>query len=431
MDKARFRFKILNILYGLLLLSLLSIFVKDLFFPWRYDSWQISEFLINYQGGFVRRGLLGELLFLFVKYTGVDVVLLIKILSVICCIAVCTFFVRSFAKKAYPLYILPLCFFCGGIIMSEVWIRKDFLMFCCFIPILLIYVKKTIPFWLKIILINLLSVFMILNHEVFAFFSLPILFLLFFYTSKTKYNQVVLSLFIAFVTLLPSIFAFVLVSINHGDRAMAQAIWDSWNIIANQALTVLPGNNALDAIGWKGIDTLFFHFNINFGMEEYYILSIWYWLFVFFIVYYITMNALLVFKKRPEIYTKNDRIVLSSIWLFQGMCLLPMFICLSIDYLRIFFYLTASTFALFLIVPKEEFARIFPAFWINWAKKSNEKLDLILSPSRTTVAFFMLTVGIAYSGFVLKTIWMSTMIYRIFLLFSQPILLIKDFFNTL
>jgi hypothetical protein len=272
---------------------------------------------------------------------------------------------------------------------------------------------------------------MILNHEVFAFFSLPILFLLFFYTSKTKYNQAVLSLFIAFVALLPSIFAFALVSINHGDSAIAQAIWDSWNIITNQPLTVLPGNNAVEAIGWKGIDTLFFHFNINFGIKEYYISSIWYWILVFFVVYYVTMNVLFVFKKQPEIYTKNDRTVLSSIWLFQGMCLLPLFICLSIDYLRIFFYLTASTFTLFLIVPKEAFTHVFPIFWTNWAKKINEKSDLILSPSRTTVALFMLTVGIAYSGFVLKTIWMSTVIYRIFLLFSQLVPVYKFFFNTI
>jgi hypothetical protein len=62
--------------------------------------------------------------------------------------------------------------------MSGDWIRKDSLMIGFFIIILLIYQWQKIPLILKIFLINLMAILIILTHEVFAFFSLPILFLL-------------------------------------------------------------------------------------------------------------------------------------------------------------------------------------------------------------------------------------------------------------
>ncbi|MDR3340895.1 MAG: hypothetical protein LBT25_12560 [Candidatus Symbiothrix sp.] len=311
--------------------------------------------------------------------------------------------------------------------MSEVWIRKDFLMVGFFILILMVYIQKRLPFWLKILLINLLSIFIILTHEVFAFFALPVLFLLlfnFFHEKRKIYASIGFSLAVLF----PSILTFLLVTVNHGDQTTVQAIWDSWSAISGKEIIRIPGNNAVDAIGWPGIDTLFFHFRINFLLEEFYILSIWYWLIVFPVVYYISTNAFSVFKKRPEVYTENDRTILSSILCFQLLCLSPLFVCLSIDYIRLFFYLTASSFALFLMVPQNVLANLFPVLPVQLIKKINKGFDLVLPPSKTTLAFLMLIVGISYSGFTLKTIWMSTMVYRIFLLFSEPVILFRDFF---
>ena len=428
MNHSKLRLKIFNILFILFLCSIASVFFMDLFSPFDYSSWQISEFLINYQAGFVRRGLLGELLFLMAKNTNINIIWVIKIISVFCCFFVCGFFTKSFLKKGYSLYLLPLCFFCGGIIMSNIWIRKDFMMFCFFIPTLLIYASKTIPEWIKLGLMNILSVVMILNHEVYVFFSLPFFYIMFFHKYYSLNKNIVLSGIYSFLILLPSILTFLLVSLNHGDVAVSQAIWDSWDKITPEEIEQSAWGNAIRSIGWSSTETLRFHFKINFLIDEYYLLSIWYWLITFVVVYYLVTNTLLVFKKTPESYTKEDRNILSSVFCFQFLCLLPMFVALSVDYIRIFFYLTASSFAIFLIIPKETLLDMFPVFWKKWVGKINSGLDIILSPSRTSVAFLMLIVGISYSGFVLKTIWMSTMIYRIFLLFSQPIILFRDYF---
>jgi hypothetical protein len=427
MNNTHLQLKIFNALFVLFVISIASVFLIDLFTSWSYTSWQISEFLINYQGGFVRRGLTGEILFILANFSSIDIVLIIKILSVICCGFVCGFFTQSFLKKGYSLYLLPLCFFCGGIIMSQVWIRKDFLMFCFFIPIIWVYANKTMPIGVKWAFINLLSIVMILNHEVFAIFTLPILFLLSFYTYYKQGKGIFLSGLFSFFILLPSIFAFLWVSVKHGDPTVAQAIYDSWDRIAPGKMEKLPYGNAIDAIGWTGTQTLLFHFNINFLKEEYYLLSIWYWLVTVIVIYYISVNTFLVFQKQQGVYTREDRNNLSALFCFQFLCLLPMFLALSIDYIRIFFYLTASSFALFLIVPKNILSELFPKFWKKSMEAINAGLDAILPPSRTTLALLMLIVGVSYSGFVLKTIWMSTMIYRIFLLLSEPILLFRDY----
>jgi len=430
MNESALRLKIFNTLYILFIISIISVFFKDLFSEWSFTTYQISEFLINYEGGFVRRGLLGQLLFWFTKYSGIDVILTIKAISVICCVAVCWFFIREFLKKGYALYIIFLCFFCGGIIMAEALIRKDFLMLGCFILILLTYRKKTIPLFLKIVLINLISVFMILTHEVFGFFTLPVVFFLLVYVFwKKKQMNILVSGLVAFISILPGLIAFLSVLDAHGTPAIAQAIWDSWRGLSMEALTpVLPSGNAIHFLGWPSGSTFFFHFNINFLKEEYYLLSIWYWLLAFFVVYYIMTNASLVFKKQPEVYTLDDRKVLSAILSFQFFCLLPLFLFLSIDYIRLFFYLTTSSFALFMLIPSKIFTELFPRPWLRGMYKLNSKIDILLPPSKTTVAFLMMVIGISYSGFVLKTIWMSTMIYRIFLLFSEPILMLRDHF---
>jgi hypothetical protein len=428
-NDTNFRLKIFNILFLLFFLSLLSVFFVNLFSHYGYESFQISEFLINYQGGFVRRGLLGEGLFFFTKYFGLDVEWTIKIISAFCCFAVCAFFVKAFLKKGYTLYLLPLCFFCGGIIMTDSWIRKDFLMLGVFILSLLIFNKKALPLFLRIILINLLTIFILLTHEVSGFYSLPILGLLLMH-SFLKDKKIIASAGLSFISLLPAIFVFVVVMFNHGDREMSQVIWDSWNILTHKEMTSVPSLNAIGAIGWPSKGTFQVHFNLNFLAEEYYLLSTLYWLIVFPVVYYISTNALLVFKNRPEIYTENHRTNLSAILLFQFVCLLPLFICLSADYIRIFFYLTASSFALFLIVP-DKVAACFPNILIRLVTKINKGLDRILPPSKTTVGFLMLTIGISYTSFLIKTIWMSTMIYRILLLFSQPIILLKHYILNL
>jgi hypothetical protein len=428
MDEINYRLRILNILFGLFLISLISVFVVYFFSDYGYESWQVSEFLINYQGGFVRRGLLGEILFFFIRHTHFDVEWTVKIISAICCIGVCLFFVKSFLKRGYTLYLLPLCFFCSGPLMYNAWLKKDYLMVGIFIIILLIYAKDTLPLFVKILLINILAIFTVLTHEVFGFFALPALFFLFINWFKKK--SIFSSIGLSMIALIPSVLGFLSILYNHGDQATAQAVWDSWFILSGRETTAVPMNS----VGYLGcpIGTVWTHLkDYIFGVKDNYILAIWYWMIVFPVVYYITTNALLVFKKRPEVYTEKHRTILSSIYIFQLLCLSPVFIFFSMDYIRNFFYLTTSTFALFMIVPMDTLERLLPSILTKFAGKINAWFDLILPPSKSSMAVLMLTVGISFSSFSFRTVVMSTMVYRILLLFSEPTIMLKNLLFTL
>lgn len=143
------------------------------------------------------------------------------------------------------------------------------------------------------------------------------------------------------------------------------------------------------------------------------------------------MNALLVFNTHSNIYTPKDRNILAAIWIFQFICLIPMFTILSIDYVRIFFYLSTTTFGIFLIVPKEKIQTFLPSLFYKAADKINTCFDKLFTPSKSSMAILMLIVGVSFSTFSIRTIVMSTMVYRILLLFSQPTIMIKDIIMSL
>jgi hypothetical protein len=252
---------ILNFFYLMFLLELAYLFYIQLVATYGYDSFLISEFLINYQGGFVRRGLLGELLFFIAKHTAVDIEWTIKIACAVCYLLLCWFFLRSFKKKNYTCYLLPLCFFLGGLILCGCWLRKDCLMLCVFILILkTLYTQKITSNILKILLVNTGIIFVLLIHEVFLFFSLPVLFLLVLSRFRNKYK----SFGYSFAALLPSICIALLVVFAHGDKQTAQTIWMSWCEIlgSNMPSNTLPG--AIDAIGWTSSQAIKGHFSANF-----------------------------------------------------------------------------------------------------------------------------------------------------------------------
>ena len=51
-----------NFFIGLLILAFIFQILKFYTFYEEYSDWQYADWLINYQGGFIRRGLIGELL---------------------------------------------------------------------------------------------------------------------------------------------------------------------------------------------------------------------------------------------------------------------------------------------------------------------------------------------------------------------------------
>ncbi|RYD78636.1 MAG: hypothetical protein EOP53_10890 [Sphingobacteriales bacterium] len=429
LNKSNIKQTLLNIAFILFLFSLAIRFISQLFTTHGYESWPVSEFLINYQGGFLRRGLLGETLFLLAKNFNINVEWTIKIFCIFCFAIVCIFFVKAFLKKGYTLYILPICFFLGMGAFSGFWLRKDYLMVFFLIAALWTY-KSKLSTPMKILAINILAITILLIHESFAFFSLPILFLLFFndYRNKVFLQRIMLSI----VALLPSGLTFLLTLHYHGDIKIAQIIWDSWAAVANLNASELTDSShgALSAIGWSRESAFNMHFKTNFLMKDMSVFSAVFWGMTLPIIYYIASNTLFAFRKHERIFSKKDRTILSSILIFQLICLLPFFLILSCDLLRIIFYWITSSFVIFLLVPIAKLEGIFPLFFTGFTERLNSFLSSIISPTKTTLILLMLFVGVPAVGFSFQKAIETNMVYNILCTLSYPLTALKKIIFT-
>jgi hypothetical protein len=283
----------------------------------------------------------------------------------------------------------------------------------------------------RMLFINILFVFIILSHEVFAFFALPIFFLMLF--NRFKAQGILRSSVLSFLWLLPGILAFISTLFYHGDLQTMQSIRDSWTGILNiedqEGYMSLDDRlywRSVDALGWSITYAAKYHLRMNFLLSNNGILPLPVWIITFTVIYYIATNALLAFRKNESVFTTRHKTALSSILVFQLLCLLPVFIILSCDYIRIIFYWIASSFAIFLLIPLKEIETVLPAVLIRSVEQINNRLSKILKPTKTSLAFLMMFTGISGCFFIVEWAYKTTMIYNILYMISKPFIRIAS-----
>ena len=214
------------------------------------DSWTIGEWLINYQGGFIRRGLLGEGIYILcnvIKISPIFVIWLISIASYYLLLKLTIFESRNKVSSAFLLspgiFLAP--------IIGNFLIRKDLLLLLIFL-ISLKLMKFKRP---NLIFLNLLNITGMLIHESFAIYALPIQF----FILKRKYDCLKKNSY-TFLYLLPSFCLFIFCLIFKGDQNQAISIHQSW---LNKSF-LFPFENfnyeiplgAIDAMSWDFIKVL-------------------------------------------------------------------------------------------------------------------------------------------------------------------------------
>lgn len=199
------------------------------------NSWGLTEWLINYSGGFVRRGLPGELIGLS-SFDPRNVAVIISFLS----LAFLLVYIYSQAKGTFPFYIVISPLFMGFPYFGGI-LRKDVFLLCLLAILLKIIKRKSnLPLVWGIITVGMLS------HEMFFFISIPIIFA-FLYLKKSDYLQY------GFYVAYPIILMFFLI-VNKGDASVASSInhswFDSFVKYCGSCDNSLP-SAAIDAIGWS------------------------------------------------------------------------------------------------------------------------------------------------------------------------------------
>ena len=236
--------------FSTFLISFVFIFVSLRFYSFveDYSSWQYADWLINYQGGFVRRGLFGEIFFNIYKFFSLRLDLIV-FFFVIFLYAVFSYYLIKSLKyleesKLNILIILSPGFFLYPIMNSEVIGRKDILLITTISYLIFLFDKIKINYQLPVILISIVA--LSLTHTGFLFYA-PYLICLY-YLSKTSKNIKVTNLDVVSI-ISTIIFLYILIYNFNGSQAHVLDICKSIkNFISDEC-------GKADMIAWIAKDT--------------------------------------------------------------------------------------------------------------------------------------------------------------------------------
>ncbi len=376
--KNRFFLAMNFIMIGYLIVRLRIRLSHELWILKHTDSWGVTEFLINYQGGYVRRGMLGEALYYI--HNAIPSVDPRWYIAGICCfsfLAVTWYIFRKFQEHNLCWWILPLNICMLG---ASDFIRKDYLCALLVIIILQTYNKTKSP-WPRCLLVSLLMFFSLNIHECIFFMCAPFLLLLY-------YSENDMPRSCRWLGIISIIMSMAIVCIHKGNNEIAHSIWNSWKTVYQEYNNTPPGTS-IDAIGWETIDTVKMHLKGTYFTKSHVFMG-WYskpliWCAILFIL----PNILYI--KRPQKENKASKNVtfLLQIIIVQFISLLPMFIALSCDASRICFYWTISSLLIYFSFCKRSTDNIWNP---NYTKCIQQLQRIIFHRRSKLIAIFILFV---------------------------------------
>lgn len=185
-----------------------------------------SDYYINYESGFVRRGLDGQIIFSLSKYFNLNAVLLQKTYNLLFLFIFIILNVLFILKNKPPLYLI---FSFSVLLLYFIYItndlRKDHMMIVFFF-LLIAVLKKEITYYKKVILINAIFIVGTLCHEIFYLISIiPTVFIL---SDLSFKNIIQLKNKILGITFLPTLLFIIISIFFKGNIETSKAILSSW-----------------------------------------------------------------------------------------------------------------------------------------------------------------------------------------------------------
>lgn len=353
-----------------------------------YEWGCLTDFLFNYAGGFIRRGLTGEIIFFITDLTGIPSLVVCYTIAIIAYIIVAVCTIRMFKKRGYSIKVLIMGFMLGGVFLTSMNdMRRDYIEMAIFIATVVSFKRLSTFGW--VVLGNIFAVFAILLHEATFFFMVPACVLM----TNIRLDNIVKSVCLW----LPTVATFLICCLYKGTPEMLPAMCD---YIRDYAPDAFENKDVPYLMDFVGIDTqtaFSYHINRNFlnPLSRYFPIPV---LFVtlFYLIYipFITVCMIKVFNRDGLSEGRQNTLV--SLILFQFVMLLPMFTVLSCDLLRVAMYWMMSSVILWLWLSDKEINAMFmPGFNKFSAKVSAKFFDRRL-PGKMVLTLCMLFVGICY-----------------------------------
>jgi hypothetical protein len=341
----------------LLILCLLISLVREVLHGYRSSGWEYSDWLVNYEAGFVRRGLPGEILLLLSRH-GVQPYRTILFLSLLLLGVAILWLTILGLRKDFPIGLLVGPFALGAPILGDYWVTKDFLLVVLLLSALSVRKKKGLT---GFIFTNLILVAAILSHEVFLFVGLPCLFALKFDANskscesdghfpsvwKTSGKN---CLFFS-----PTLVAVCACVVLHGAPSMVSTIWSSWQHANIPGFELHQPSGEVLAMGWSlryGIE-LPMRSLTEFSHGVYVPLA---WLLLFATAYQLSVLILAPYPLDLPPTNGEDRVGnLKSLMRFQLLAICPLFI-VGCDFGRWLFFWIVTSFIVYLAWSEDEYA---------------------------------------------------------------------------
>ena len=396
-----------------------------------FYSFDMSEWLINYQGGFIRRGLKGEMLLSLYKNFGIKPYTVVSLLCNTSFLVLAFILFKKFINKGYSIFVLPFVFFLSNVVINYGLMKIDSILLLVFISI--VYLLNNKPkFYL--IGVNILFILTFLLHEAFIFFSFPVVFLLISYEiNKNKDRSKIKSYLSAFMWLLPSFIVFLALFIFKGDKTNAIAIWESLRDVPFYKDSFRDYSEpllAIESVGYtmkESWDVYTGQFVRSFGYGIYGPLMI---CIIIVAIYFILSNInrfnnKILGQKPKDLMNKP---IVSAVLLFQFCTTIPLY-ALGCDTSRWIYYWVISSFILLLFLPDKVLGSVFPNIVYTVTNKINSLLLRLLGNSKSLIILMTIMIGYPLVGWKLQYGTEASSLYMVLKNFSGLIRLIFKFFN--
>ncbi len=169
------------------LLSINSIYYIH-FFIYSYNEWLVADWLINYSGGLVRRGLSGELIFFLSNFLNISVLdflfLFLSLLQVIFFICIFILLIKKDINFWFFLIFASPSFLSFYLYDPSIISRKEILIYLTYFGWLLMLTNDSKVKLETSIFFSILAIFITMLHEIFLFYSI-----LFYLVTIILFNQ--------------------------------------------------------------------------------------------------------------------------------------------------------------------------------------------------------------------------------------------------
>ena len=313
-----------------------------------YTLFDVSDWLINYEGGFVRRGLVGELLYFLYSWTSCPIkraILWINSISFLACFLLIIKSCRVVKYSTIPFLVI----YCG-VISQLGFYRRDFLVLIIVYGIISSFFcylreKKRSAF----LITQILTVSVILIHEATFFFIVPIMFFINWFASDKRWisREKAISAIKCFT--LPVI-AMAMVSVYKGNWNVATSIWQSWMPMFLEypdSTTPLMGLGVEWLYSRSVIEASKFHLDWNFMTHQGTLVDVIRCMLTlcltFACTYFVVLRSHFFNFRKKCLENHHHGITVGNILLLQFVFMIPMFTILSTDYGRTILYCVVSS----------------------------------------------------------------------------------------